>query len=556
MISWIQRTFQQHFKTVFAVLLGLIIISFVFTIGAAPGIGRADRTGLKREFFGYNLSSQEDQQRLMGDAGLSANLQVGYGLEAEQVQNYAFQRAASLHLADSLHLPAATATEIADQIKTLRAFAGEDGQFDAKRYATFRDNLKTNPRLTEADIARVIGDDVRADKVQKLLGGPGYVLQNDVKSQLSRANTSWTLATATVDYVSFNPTITSTDTELTKFFEENAFRYEISPRVVASYADFPVTDYLSQVTFGDAEVRAYYDANPSRFPKPAVDPKAPAPAKVDAAADFAAVRSQVELALRFERAQRLALKAASDFVFSLYEAKITADSPALANILAARKTPLKPLAPFTRETGPQEFGSSSQAAAEEAFKLGKDHIYSEAVSTTAGAAVLFWKETQPSRKPAFAEIRVKIATDYVESEKRKRFVELGRTVRSLIENRLKAGDTFEKAVAAAATGTSAKIETKAVPPFTLRNRPQDLDYTVLSTLEHLDQGQVSDLAIAADKGTFVYVSAKKTPDFSPSNPLYTETRTQLATYTSRLGSSAYLADIVAAELKRSEPAVK
>lgn len=556
MISWIQRTFQQHFKVVFAVLLGLVIISFVFTIGAAPGIGRADRTGLKREFFGYNLSSQEDQQRLMGDAGLSANLQVGYGLEAEQVQNYAFQRAASLHLADSLHLPAATTTEITDQIKTLRAFAGQDGQFDPKRYATFRDNLKTNPRLTEADIARVIGDDVRADKVQKLLGGPGYVLQNDVKSQLSRADTSWTLATATVDYSSFNPTVTSTDTELTKFFEENAFRYEVSPRIVASYADFPATDYLSQVTFTDAEVRAHYDADPSRFPKPALDPKAPVAAKVDATADFAAVRSQVELALRFERAQRLATKAASDFVFSLYEAKVTADSPALANLLAARKPPLKALAPFTRETGPVEFGTSAPSVAEEAFKLSKDRIYTEALPTRAGAAILFWKETQPARKPAFAEVRAKVAADYIENEKRKRFVELGRTLRGLIENRLKAGDTFEKAAVAAATGTSAKIETKALPAFTLRNRPQDLDYTVLSTLERLEQGHVSDLAIAADKGTFVYVVTKKTPDFSPSNPLYNETRTQLATYTSRLGSSAVLADIVANELKRSEPAVK
>jgi peptidyl-prolyl cis-trans isomerase D len=556
MISWIQRTFQQHFKVMFAVLLGLIIISFVFTIGAAPGIGRADRTGLKREFFGYNLSSQEDQQRLMGDAGLSANLQVGYGLEAEQVQNYAFQRAASLHLADSLRLPAATGTEVTDQIKTLRAFAGNDGQFDPKSYSTFRDNLKTNPRLTEADIARVIGDDVRAEKVQKLLGGPGYVLLNDVKSQLARVDTSWTVATATVDYASFNPSITPTEADLTKFFEENSFRYEIAPRVVATYADFPATDYLSQVTFTDAEVRAHYDADPSRFSQPAADPKAPAPAKVDANANFAAVRPQVELALRFERAQRLATKAASDFVFSLYEAKVTADSPALANLLAARKSPLKALAPFTRETGPVELGTASSAVAEEAFKLSKDRIYSEALPTRAGAVVLFWKETEPSRKPAFAEVRAKVSTDYTENEKRKRFVELGRTLRSLIENRLKAGDTFEKAVAAAAAGTSAKIETKAVPAFTLRNRPQDLDYTVLSVLERLEQGQVSDLAIAADKGTFVYVATKKTPDFSPSNPLYTETRTQLATYTARLGSNAYLADIVAKELKRSEPVMK
>ena len=61
----------------------------------------------------------------------------------------------------------------------------------------------------------------------------------------------------------------------------------------------------------EAEVRAYYDANPSRFPKPAVDPKAPAPAKADPAADYAAVQSQVEAALKSERAQRLAAKAAS-----------------------------------------------------------------------------------------------------------------------------------------------------------------------------------------------------------------------------------------------------
>lgn len=166
MISWIQRTFQQHFKAVFIGLLAITIVSFIFTIGAAGGIGRADRTVLKREFFGYNLGSQEDQGRLMGDAALSANLLVGYGLEGEQVQNYAFQRAASLHLANELGIPAANPEEIAAQIKTLRAFAGQDGQFDPKRYATFRDTLKTNPRLTEADIARVLSDDVRADKVR------------------------------------------------------------------------------------------------------------------------------------------------------------------------------------------------------------------------------------------------------------------------------------------------------------------------------------------------------------------------------------------------------
>ena len=556
MISWIQRTFQQHFKLLFGVLLVVIIISFVFTIGAAPGVGRADHSAIRRDFFGYNLNSVEDQQKIMGDAGLSANLQVGYGLDSEQVQNYAFQRVASLHLAGELRLPAATNNEIADKIKTLRAFLGEDGQFDPKRYASFRDNLKTNPRLNEADIARVIGDDVRAEKVQKLLGGPGYVLSTDVKSQLAKADTTWGLVTAVVDYASFNPEIPQSDADIAKYFEENSFRYEIQPRVAANYVDFPATDYLGQVSFSDAEVQAYYDSNPSRFPKAPSDPKSLVPLKADGAADFAAVRPQVELALRFERAQRLATKAASDFVFSLYEANATAESPALAKLVAAHKHPLRMLAPFSRESGPAEFGAFASAIAQEAFKLGKDRVYSEALTTNAGAAVLLWKETLPSRKPALLEVRAKVLSDFSENEKRRRFVELGRTLRALIENRLKAGDTFEKATVAAASGTSAKIEVKSIPAFTLRNRPQDLDFSMLGSLERLEDGQVSDLAIAADKGTFVYVSAKQAPDFSASNPLFAETQNQLAAYTARLGSSSFLSEFVENELKRSEPSVK
>src|SRR5690349_4250306 len=88
MISWIQRYFQQHFRIVFAILLAVMIVSFIFTIGAAPGIGRADRRALDRDFFGYNLNRADDQQRIGGDANISADLQLGgfSGLSGEQLQ--------------------------------------------------------------------------------------------------------------------------------------------------------------------------------------------------------------------------------------------------------------------------------------------------------------------------------------------------------------------------------------------------------------------------------------------------------------------------------------
>ncbi len=557
MISWIQKYFQHHFKVIFAVLLGVIIISFVFTIGAAPGIGQADRQMVDRHFFGYNLSLQADQSRLMGDAGLSASLRVGMfaQLDNEQIQNYAFQRAATLHLADQWHIPAATPAEITEQIKTLRMFAGPDGQFDAKSYQTFRDNLKTNPRgTTEADIVRIVGDDVRAEKVQNLLAGPGYVLPADVQSQLVRTDTEWTLATASADYAAFKPEIKPTDAELTQFFEQSGGRYDIAPRVSVSYIDFSIVSYLANVTTTDAEVRAFYDSNPSRFPKP-VDPAKPAPATpsvtppADPAADFAAVRPQVESAVKLEHARKLAAKAASDVSLALYESKAKTYE-AVEAFVAARKLTLKNVAPFSRESPAMEFGGSPEVT-NEAFRLGKDRIMSDALTTPSGAVILVWKETQPTRKPLFTEVREKVSSDYIENERRKRFVDLGKTVKAQLEARLKAGDTFEQAATAAGSGL--KLETKAVPAFTPRNRPQDLDYAIVGTLERLEKGQVSDMVINADKGLFVYAIEKKAPVASDTNPRFAETRTQLASFTSRMGASAFISELVEKELDKSKP---
>lgn len=552
MISWIQKYFQHHFRIIFALILISTIISFIIAFGPGSNLGRGDgRKTVTREFFGYNLGSQEDQSRLIGDAGLSVNLQSGYNsLEGADLQNYAFQRVAALALADQLHVPASSKQEIAEYIKGLRIFAGEDGQFDAKRYATFRDGLKTNPRLSEALVSRVLADDVRADKVQKIIAGPGYVLPHDVQTQLDRADSLWTLATATVDYASFAPSIPVSDVLLTQFFGENSFRYTIAPRVVTSVASFPTAAYLAAVSLGESEVRAYYDANPGRFAAPAAKP---AVTKPDPAAEYAAVRPLVEAALRQERAQRLAVKAASDLSFALYDGQITPGTSAFDRLLTTQHVALKPLAPFAREDGPAELGRSPEIASE-AFKLGTSRAYSDALAAPDGAVVLFWKETQPSRQPAFAEVRAQVATDYAANEKSKRFVELGKTLRVLIEARLKAGDTFAQAVTAAAASGTVKVATQSLAPFSRRTPPQNLDSSVAGALERLSQGQVSDMIITKEHGLFVYAAAKKLPDLSVTGPAYAAMRAQLATVNARIGASAQLAALVEQELKKSEPA--
>lgn len=548
MISWIQRTFQHHFRLIFALLLVGMIIPFVFTIGSTPGIGRADRTVATREFFGHNLASKDDLEKMIDDGRLSAALQSGSGAPPDQVQFYAYQRVAALHLADEMHIPAASPDEITEFIKKLRVFAGPDGQFDATRYDAIRNVWKTTGAPSEADVARVIADDARAQKVEPLLAGPGYVLPGDVNAIVVKGDTTWTIDTATVDYARFDPDVHLTEAEISKFFSDNSFRYTIPPRVSVDYVDFPALQFLPQVAAPtDAEVREFYDSNPGKFPKP---PSATGPVvKADPAGDFVAVEPKVRLALQFQRAQRSAVKAASDLAYALYEGKVSRGAP-LDSFLAGRNLKAASLAPFTLETGPAELGGSREIAGA-AFELNQDRFYSEAIPGPSGAVVLIWKESEPSREPSFAEVHDKVRADTYENEKRKRFVEFGRTLKTGIERGLKAGDSFDKAVAAAAGNVTVAVED--YPSFTLRSQPHDIDPAAIGTLDRLGKGSVSDMeTTSADLGILVYAADKKLPPLDESGPRYTQLRIQMARAYGRSESMAILGDIVAQELKRGD----
>jgi peptidyl-prolyl cis-trans isomerase D len=550
MISWIQRYFQRHFKFIFAVLLAVTIISFIFTIGSTPGIGRADRHEVIRDYYGHNLASRDDVQRMIDDAHLSAYLQYGTEVGADQVQNLAFQRAAALHFADELHIPTPDTAEVTEYIKGLPVFGGPDGRFDVSRYDAFRKGLKSNGLLSEAEIARVLAQDARTARVFQLLTGPGYVLPADVRNVIVKADTSWTISTATIDYASYDPGISPTEDEISKFFSANSFRYTVPPRVSADYIEFPATAYALQSPPTDAEVREYYDSHPDKFPKPQTA-KVPL-VKPDPAADFKALEPQVRAALQLEKEKRRAVTAASDFAYALYEGKVTRGA-ALDSFLAAHKAKAVSLVPFTHDSGPAEFGGSREIA-NAAFELNADRFYSEGIPSPNGAVVLIWKESLPAHEPLLADVRDKVRADLVDDMKRKRFIEFGRTLKATIERKLKAGEPFEKAAEEA--GGTVKLAVNAYPPFTYRNQPHDIDQAVIGALDRLDKGGVSDMAITADKGFLVYATDKKTPPLNDSNARFAQVRTQLAISFAQGESFAVLEELVDKELKRTDPTGK
>ena len=420
MITWIQTYFQKHFRTIFAVLLSVTIISFIFGINASGGFGRADRQAAERLFFGHNLGSEQDMGRLMRDGGNSARLKGGSQLEDSMIQQYSLSRAAGLALADELHLPNPSEKEVATYLTTLRVFQDQQGRFDQKRYSDFGDSLKNRREFTVADANRVFRDDSRLDSLTRLIGGPGYVLPTDVRELLGRTDTKWSISVATLDYATFDANVTVTDEALKKYFDEKPGSYVVPARAKLSAVAFRSEEFVTSEPLPEEQLRAYYNSNLVRFPAPP-DPTPKTPTSPATGGDnFGKVRGQVELAVRLERASRTAGKAANDFTVALYERKAAANSPELAAFLASQKRTAVPLEPFSPETPPASMPWIAYYG-EQISRLGKERFFSDPLPSPDenSVIVLLWNDSLPSYQPAFAEVREKVTADYKENENTK-----------------------------------------------------------------------------------------------------------------------------------------
>lgn len=546
MISWIQRYFQRHFKWLFLGLLACTVISFVFITNASSGLGSAGPKQLSRPFFGYDLSREQDQRRVFGDANYSVLLRFGFPAQGAQLQQYALQRVASLALADQLHLPEPTPAEVEAHIAGLAFFQNADGKFDPALYQRFGDSLKGNNEFTTADAARVIRNDARIDRLQKLLGGPGYVLPHEVRNELVRSDSTWSIQVAALDYASFAADVPVTDDALARFYEEYSFRYQVPERRRLALVEFKAADYAAAGTPSEDDLRAYYNQNPARFPVPPEAGKdaTPSIAPQTPGDDFPKVRAQVEAALREEIAVQNAARAANDLTVALYEATASARNADLGSVVAARGKSTTPVAPFPADQPPAGL-EWVRSHIDQVERLGPDRRFSDALRTPTGYAVLLWEETLPPYQPLLNEVREKVAADYRENEKSKRFAERGRELKSGLEAAVKAGTPFEKAAA------DAGLEVTTHANFTFRQPPPDLPSTIFQALPSLSTGQITDMIRTREnKGVFAYVQARQEPDVTPGSPRYAETKADLSGFGVAATSSALLGAMIAAEQEK------
>jgi peptidyl-prolyl cis-trans isomerase D len=542
MISWIQHHLIRHGRWIFLSLLALIIVAFVFTIGATPGC-TTDRSGYKENlFYGIDLNSPRESEVIIEKIQLSAFLDGQQIRSDEQFQNQLTSRIALLQLADKIGVPSPSQETLADYITTKAAFRGDDGEFSADSYAKFVDSMESNPLSSQGLVIVVLEEDYRINQIDSVLSGPGYLLPSEAIAQTQRNATELNLVTAELKYADFMPEIAVEETTLREYYDANALRYEIPERIKASYVFFDLKGYVEKVSEpSEAELREHFISKQDVFvadyesTKSDTGAEAEMPKEADKVT-FSDVREAVTQSYLTEQETRMANEAAQGFAYTLYRDEIKRDSDAFKALLNESKLSLTEIEPYTLAGASQRALSSEFL--ESAFKLGGNRYYSDAYAVDGGFAVLLYQGRIAPEIPEFEAVQSEVIKDYKTDEKRRLFNEKGESLQAELKTKIVEGIDFVEAAEALGLGT-ASFET-----FSVQEAPRELNRSALQLAQGMQAGDVSPMLTSDGTGILVYLANKNIPEIASDNEELKQAEDFLARYAAYTSGSSFANELV------------
>jgi peptidyl-prolyl cis-trans isomerase D len=547
MISWIQHHLIRHGRWIFLSLLALIIVAFVFTIGATPGC-TTDRSGYKENlFYGIDLNSPRESEVIIEKIQLSAFLDGQQIRSDEQFQNQLTSRIALLQLADKIGVPSPSQETLANYITTKAAFRGDDGEFSADSYAKFVDSMESNPLSSQGLVIVVLEEDYRINQIDSVLSGPGYLLPSEAIAQTQRNATELNLVTAELKYADFMPEIAVEETTLREYYDANALRYEIPERIKASYVFFDLKGCVEKVPEpSEAELREHFISNQDGFvadyestkPEPSesvAGGEVETPKEADKVT-FSDVREAVTQSYLTEQGTRMANEAAQGFAYTLYRDEIKRDSDAFKALLNESKLSLTEIEPYTLAGASQRALSSEFL--ESAFKLGGNRYYSDAYAVDGGFAVLLYQGRIAPEIPEFEAVQSEVIKDYKTDEKRRLFNEKGESLQAELKTKIVEGIDFVEAAEALGLGT-ASFET-----FSVQEAPRELNRSALQLAQGMQAGDVSPMLTSDGTGILVYLANKNIPEIARDNEELKQAEDFLARYAAYTSGSSFANELV------------
>jgi hypothetical protein len=511
-------TIRKHSSWLWVVIITLTVISFIWW-GAAP----AQRGGGGRGGDFGSINGQKITQQQYVDALNEFKLVYffRYGtwpdkrsnLSQSDMERETYVRLLLVQKASDLgiHVGLDTAAALGNQMLNS---LGRNGQIVSM--TEFAKRVLEPQGLTVADFENFCSHDAAIRQLVESIGASGaFITPQEAAGIYQREHQEVAAQAVFLSARSFLPSVQVTPAAVAQFYTNYLAEYRLPDRVQVNYVAFELSDFLAQSkaewakTNFEENVDAYYHQNASQY----ADAKTPEEAKV-----------KIRERLTRDRALFDARAQANDFASTVFNLA-PAYAENLATVAKQKGYTVQTTAPFSAETGPQEF-TAPEGFAKIAFGLTPDEPFVNPIVSTNAVYVIALAKQLPSEIPSFASIQAQVTQDYQMQQATVLAREAGTNASIRLAVAMATGKSF------AAACVAAGLSPQSLPPFSISTR----ELPALAGRAELNQvkqavfttavGHISNFMETDDGGFILFVQSQLPVDQSVMNaelPQFVET---------------------------------
>ena len=391
-------------KRIAQIILAILIVPFAFFgmdayfSDSATGNEVAKVGGSAISAYDFDQALREQQDRLRANAGGQVDRALLESAELRRVvlDNLINQRVLALYAAENRLV--VTPQQLQETIAAVPAFQ-EEGSFSLQRY----ENLVRAQGMTPATFEARLAQDVRVQQIVAAVGDAGIVPQQSARRFLDAQLESRSVREFRLSAKALAADVKVDDAQIKAYYDANPVRFEQPARLQAEYLVFDRAAVERGIAVADDEVRAFYDGNPQRF---GVAEERQA-RHILLALDQGAEQAEVDRVMAEARALVEALRA----------------DPARFAALAKEKSQDPGSAGNGGDLGFFARGMMVGAFEDAVFALDKGAI-GEPVRSEFGVHVVQVTDVKPSAVKPFEEVREEIVAELRAQEAGRRFAEL------------------------------------------------------------------------------------------------------------------------------------
>ena len=475
----------------------------IFRGGASgqPVLKIAGRTYNDKEFHQFGSGALELAQFFAqsGDFGLYSfvlGLTSGAASQDEAAERFFINRMILRQAKDEFGVHPGNG-EVEEYLKSMRAFAGPDGQFDEEAYRNFIDRGIGRLGMTEQDLRELAADSLASQKINAIVGS-GLGQNREITASriaMDDQRVSGHIASLSID--PFEAEIQPTDEEIEEYWETIQDAFMTEPRRKFTYViatpEMPAEE-------PDAEETPEADSDEDKSAAEAE--KAGEKASKDAEHAEARRKKQLELDAKVD-----------DFAFQLEEQEGAGFEE------LAKEFGFEPVATelFTQSAPPEALDvnlrSSSRGgkAIDELFRIVPTSDPVSKISQPIAIGENQWlvarlDEEEPSRPKTFEEAKDEARDRYINEKATETMRAAADTAVEKIKEGLAAGQSFADAAKAAGIENTGEF-TKVTSSY--RPDPATEPRNLFEATRYVDPGSLAEIVVEADRAFVIHVASRE-----------------------------------------------